>query len=119
MISGTLEECGEMREVKPTWQGAVFVCTHEREPESGKAWCGRERGTDLREWLKARRKAEGLKGRILVAKSSCLGVCSKHGVTVAIMPSGSEPSKRQMVVFGPGDDRERLWARIRNALVGE
>jgi len=108
-----------MRDVKPTWHGAAFVCTHEREPESGKAWCGRARGTELREWIKARRKAEGLKGQILVATSGCLGICSRRGVTIAIMPSGDSELTRQMLVFSDGDDREVLWARIRAGLLGD
>jgi len=108
-----------MRDVKPGWHGAAFVCTHERDPESGKSWCGRERGTALRQWLKDRRNAEGLKGEILVAKSGCLGVCSKHGVTIAILPGEGRALERQMLVFNDDDDREALWARIRSGLMGE
>jgi len=108
-----------MRDVKPTWHGAAFICTHEREADSGKSWCGRERGTELREWIKDRRKAEGLKGQILVVKTGCLGVCSKRGVTVAIMPSGDRRLERQVLVFSAGDSREALWARIRTGLLGE
>ena len=68
-----------MREVDPTWTDAVFVCTHERTPETGRASCGLERGSQLRDWLKSRMKAAGLKGVVLTAKSGCLGVCSPLG----------------------------------------
>ena len=106
-----------MRDVKPSWHGVAFVCTHERDPAKGKPWCGRERGTELREWVKARSKAEGLKGEILIATSGCLGICSKYGVTIVIAPEVGRGLERQMLVFGEGDDRDALWARIRAGLI--
>lgn len=108
-----------MRDVKPTWHGAAFVCTHNRDLGDGKACCGLERGTELRNWLKDKRGAEGLKGQILIAKSGCLGICSKHGVTISIMPDEGRGHGRQMLVFGDGDDREALWSRIRAGLMGD
>ncbi len=105
-----------MRDVKPTWQGAAFVCTHVRDRDSDRAWCGLERGSELRDWIKARAKAEGFREHVLIAKSGCLGICSKQGVTVAIMPGDGSGQARQLVVFSDGDDREALWRRIRSGL---
>ena len=107
-----------MREVRPTWKGAVFTCTHERDPERGRAWCGLERGGALRDWLKARAKAEGLKGVVLCAKSGCLGVCSPLGVTLAILPDPSTGREREVLVVPDDVDREELWRRVVQRLPG-
>ena len=107
-----------MREVEPTWSGAVLVCTHERDPTKGKAWCGKERGTELRDWLKRRMKAAGLKGVVLTAKSGCLGVCSPLGVTVSVLPAGESGLPRRMWVFENGDDREMLLKAVHLAVMG-
>lgn len=105
-----------MREVEPGWKGAVFVCTHERDPETGRACCGLAAGTDLRTWLKARMKEAGLKGTILTAKSGCLDVCSPKGVTLAAVPESGSARPRRMWVFEPDDDREALFHEVRKAL---
>lgn len=105
-----------MRVVDASWKGAVFVCTHDRDPETGRACCGTEAGTELRTWLKARMKQAGLKGTILTAKSGCLDVCSPLGVTLAAVPEPGSDRPRAMWVFEPGDDREALFAQVCEAL---
>ena len=107
-----------MREVEATWSGSVHVCTHDRDPEKGRACCGSERGIALRLWLKARMKKEGLKGQILTAKSGCLDVCSPLGVTVAALPGVETGRPRKMWIVEDADDRERLFQAIRAALIG-
>ena len=106
-----------MRKVKADWHGAVFVCCNERDPEEGRASCGEAAGSELRRWLKDRRRAEGLKGEILAARSSCLGVCSPQGITIAILPDPSR-GDRELVVFPADGDREALWARVKEVLMG-
>ena len=105
-----------MRVVDAGWRGAVFVCTHHREAETGRACCGTEAGTELRTWLKARMKQAGLKGEILTAKSGCLDVCSPRGVTVAAMPQAGSSRPRTRWVVEAEDDREALFQHVCQAL---
>jgi predicted metal-binding protein len=101
-----------MRQVNPSWQSAVYVCTHERDPATGRAFCGLKRGSNLRIWLKDQIKDAGLKGDILVAKSGCLGVCSPLGTTVCFHPS-ADRGERSLVVFDhESDDRMSLWQAL-------
>lgn len=105
-----------MREVEATWRGAVLVCTHHRDPETGRACCGTEAGGELREWIKARMKRAGLHGGILTAKSGCLDVCSPLGITVCASPDPATGAPRRMWVVEPADDREAVFAEIVAAL---
>ena len=100
-----------MREVDPKWSRAVFVCCHERPEGAEKASCGVERGSALRDALKARMGAAGHKGVVLTAKSGCLGVCSRWGVTVAAVPASGE-GRRQLFVHEDGDDEQALFERL-------
>lgn len=104
-----------MRDVRLTWTACTLVCTHERPDDADRASCGAARGSELRDWLKARAKAEGLKGVVLTAKSSCLGVCSPLGVTIAVLPPGGATASQARVVTSD-EDREVLWAWVREAL---
>ncbi len=108
-----------MREVEAGWRGAVFVCTHDREPETGRACCGLEAGVELRTWLKARMKEAGLKGQILTAKSGCLDVCSPLGVTIVAVPESGTPRGRRMWIVEAEDDREALFQSVCAALGAE
>ena len=107
-----------VREVDPNWSEAVFVCTHERDPETGRASCGQQRGTALRSWLKSRMKAAGLKGVVLTAKSGCLGVCSPLGVTVSVLPSPGSGRQRRMWIIEDEAEREDLFAAVHEAATG-
>lgn len=100
-----------MREVSPKWDaGCVLVCTHQRPPEAEKASCGEEQGVALRDWLKARLKADGLKGPVLCAKSSCLGVCPRRGTTIAVLPG--EGLERRVFVVDDDESREAVYAQV-------
>lgn len=105
-----------MRKVDASWKAAVFVCSHDRDPDTGRACCGTAAGEDLRNWLKARAKQEGLKGKVLTAKSGCLDVCSPQGVTVAAIPAAGSAGERQMWVVSPDDDREAVFSQVCAAL---
>lgn len=98
-----------MQEVEPSWKhGMVLVCTHERDPSTGRASCGRKAGTVLRTWLKHQvRSGDGPGSEGLVATSGCLGVCPEHGVTVAL------PPETQCLVVDPEHDKEALLERVR------
>ena len=104
-----------MRTVKPSFTaGVVLVCANQRAPDADKPSCGDARGTELRAWLKDRIKHERLKGVVLSSRTTCLGVCSRHGVTVAIVPSGGEA---RMLVVDAENEREALWEQVRGCLV--
>jgi (2Fe-2S) ferredoxin len=62
----------------------AFVCT--RVKEGGES-CGPKGSAELRERLKKWVKTEGLKGRVKITASLCLGHCEK-GITVCIYPQG-------------------------------
>ena len=105
-----------MREVGADWRHAVLVCCNQRPPGAEKSSCGEARGAALRDWLKARAKADGVKDRLLTARTSCLGVCSPLGVTVAAVPDPTTTQPRRMWVVADDDDRDALWAAIRRHL---
>lgn len=106
-----------MRRVKGAWKsGVVLVCGNERPPDADKASCGLQRGTELRGWLKDRIKKEGLKGRILSSRTTCLGICSKLGVTVDVVAVGGE---HRTYLVESDADREALWAEIKATILGE
>lgn len=71
-----------------------------------------EAGRELRQWLRDRARAEGVRAQLVVHAGGCMDVCGK-GTTVAIL----RPDGRRVMVVGPGD-REALWAAIREALLG-
>lgn len=102
-----------MRPVSPKWHaGVVLVCTHERPPEAEKSSCGYEQGVALRDWLKARLKADGLKGPVLCAKSSCLGICPARGTTVAVIPGPGTHMVRQVFVTEPDEPYEAIYEQV-------
>jgi len=103
-----------IREVDAKWTDCVMVCANERDPELGRAYCGASEGSELRQWLKDRVRAEGLRGKMLAVKTGCLGICADRGVTVAIVPEGK---RRELVVFPNECDREQLWETIASILL--
>lgn len=105
-----------MREVDPGWNACVLVCTHQRPEESGRASCGLEQGSALRDELKKRMKARGLKGVVLTAKSGCLGVCSPLGVTVCAIPRAPLDHPRRMWVVEPDDKPSELFNELLEVL---
>lgn len=105
-----------MRDVEPGWKACVLVCTHERPPESGRASCGVERGSALRDDIKKRMKSAGLKGVVLTAKSGCLGVCSPLGVTACAIPRADSDRPRRMWVVEGGDQPSELFDEVLQVL---
>lgn len=93
-----------------------MVCGNERAPGADKPSCGLDRASGLRGWLKDRINAEGLKGQILSSRTTCLGICSKHGVTVDIVPAPGRGTRRMLLV-DPVADREALWAQVKACLI--
>ena len=67
----------------------------------------------LRDWLKARLKEDERWGPIRAINTSCMDVCARGRVTVAIEPQ-SGPT--QVLVVDPTGDREKLYAAIVEAL---
>ena len=106
-----------MRDTKAPYDaGHVLVCANQREPGADKPSCGLDRATELRSWLKDRIRERGLKTRILASRTTCLQVCSAHGVTVDIVPCGASGT-RKMVIVDPQADREALWSEIERCLL--
>ncbi|TNE91751.1 MAG: (2Fe-2S) ferredoxin domain-containing protein [Deltaproteobacteria bacterium] len=102
-----------MREVNPKWQaGCVLVCAHDRPPGAEKNSCGEAVGSELRDWLKARLKADGLKGPVLCAKSSCLGICPARGTTIAVLPAPGTGMERRVFVADPEEPRESVYQQV-------
>ena len=105
-----------MHKVQAGWGGCVFVCTHERPADSGRASCGVVAGSELRTRLKAEMKRSGHKGVVLTAKSGCLGVCSPKGITVAAIPESGSGCPRAMWVVEPSDDLHDVFFQVCEAL---
>jgi (2Fe-2S) ferredoxin len=64
----------------------IFVCVNQR-TGSEKLSCGESHGLELVSEFKKRIKDAGLKKKIRVNKSGCLGICD-FGPTIAIYPEG-------------------------------
>lgn len=103
-----------VQSVKTSWQqsGLVLVCEKcykERIPDESPEAARRIGDFNLRDWLKAELKAHGQWGPIRVVGTSCLDVCAKESVTVAIEKDG-EPA--QVLVLDPVDERDDLYRLI-------
>ena len=103
-----------MQDVRPKWQdgGLVLVCERcfkERIPDEDPEVAARIGDFHLRNWLKERLKADGRWGAIRALSTSCMDVCARGRVTVAIEPCESEPS---VMVVDPMVDREELYRSI-------
>jgi hypothetical protein len=104
-----------MQAVKPTWKsGAVLVCGHERPPGAEKPSCGAERGAALRDALKERIRAEGLRGEIHAARTTCLGICSAQGLTVDLI---GVHGQRQTLLVDPSSEIDVLWEEVKRTLL--
>ena len=108
-----------MRPVRPKWSGAILLCTQQRDSNVSRASCGETVGSELRKWLRDRLCEAGMKDTILPVSTGCLGVCSRHGSTVALMPSSRSGMSRDVFVVGRDVDREGLWNRICAVLVDD
>lgn len=74
----------------------MFVCTHERDAQSGKASCAGRGSKELHAALQNEVREAKLKGRVRVVSSGCLGLCSKGCAVLALRapnaPSGAKDS---------------------------
>ena len=81
MLAQTRGRIGAM----PPFERHVFVCVNERAPEDPRGCCSAKGSELIRERLKERVAAAGLKKRIRVNAAGCLDQCA-HGVTVVVYP---------------------------------
>jgi predicted metal-binding protein len=103
-----------MQTVNPKWlkSGLVLVCERclkERIPDEDPQTAERIGDFHLRDWLKDRLKAEGRWGPIRAINTSCMDVCARGRMTVAIEP---ENGAARVLVVDAIDDREELYATI-------
>lgn len=103
-----------MQDVSPKWlaKGIVLVCercSKERIPEEDPAIVARIGGFHLRDWLKAKLKADERWGGIRAVNTSCMDVCARGRVTVAIEP---EEGPTHVFVVDPITDKDALYERI-------
>ena len=68
---------------RPPYERILFVCCNER--EKGEDACAARGSAELQKKLKDHMKAKGLKGRVRVARSLCLGLCAQ-GPNICVMP---------------------------------
>ncbi len=100
--------------VAPAWEAAVLVCCNQRPEGAKRSSCG-AKGLALRDALKLCAREAGARDRVLVASTSCLGVCSPWGTTVAVLVAG----RRTMWVVAPGTPPEAVWSAIAAVLEKE
>lgn len=105
-----------VQQVQPKWLGAGLVlvcerCSRERIPQESPEIAARLGDFQLRDWLKAKLKADGRWGAIRAVSTSCLDVCAKGRVTVCLDPQipGVAP---EVLILDPLQDRDALYARI-------
>ena len=104
-----------MQPVKPKWQraGLVLVCERcfkERIPEEDPETAAEIGDFNLRDWLKARLKEDGHWGKVRAIATSCMDVCARRRVTVALDPQNGDAS--DVFVVDPLKDREALYSAI-------
>jgi predicted metal-binding protein len=109
-----------MQDVTPKWlsNGLVLVCERclkERIPEEDPEVAARIGDFHLRDWLKAKLKEDGRWGPIRAVNASCMDVCARRRVTVAIEPQRGET---RVFVVDPVADKDELYAAIVDALAG-
>lgn len=68
---------------KPPYERVIFVCCNSREP--GEDACANRGAAELQKKLKEYAQSKGLKGRVRVSRSLCLGLCAV-GPNVCVMP---------------------------------
>jgi predicted metal-binding protein len=109
-----------MQDVTPKWlaKGLVLVCercSKERIPEEDSELAARFGDFHLRDWLKAKLKADERWGAIRAINTSCMDVCAPGRVTVAVEP---EHGQTHVFVVDPIADKDALYAKILE-LLGE
>lgn len=105
-----------MQPVKPKWtnSGLVLVCERcfkERIPEEDPGKAAEIGDFHLRNWLKKRLKEDGHWGKVRAVSTSCMDVCARARVTVAIDPQTPD-GQTEVFVVDPIPDREELYKTI-------
>lgn len=72
------------RDPRPPYDRVILVCVNERIPEEGPS-CAPRGAVEIARALKERVKARGLKGRVRVSRTLCLGRC-EFGPNIAVFP---------------------------------
>ena len=103
-----------MQDVSPKWlaKGLVLVCercSKERIPEEDPDVAARIGDFHLRDWLKAKLKADERWGPIRAINTSCMDVCARRRVTVAIE---REAGPTHVFVVDPVEDKDALYEKI-------
>lgn len=103
-----------MQPVRPKWLrcGLVLVCERcfkERIPDEDPDVAEAIGDFNLRNWLKERLKADGRWGGVRAIATSCMDVCARGRVTVAVEPQNGETC---VMVVDPIADREALYRLI-------
>ena len=75
-----------MNRERVPYKMVVFCCTNRRE-NSDKPCCGGRGGETLRALLKSQAEERGLRGKVRVSQSGCLGQCP-HGPNIMVFPQG-------------------------------
>jgi predicted metal-binding protein len=107
-----------MQNVTPKWlsKGLVLVCERclkERIPDEDPEVAAQIGDFHLRDWLKAKLKEDGRWGAIRAINTSCMDVCARRRVTVAIEPEGGGT---RVFVVDPLADKDELYSRIVSVL---
>jgi predicted metal-binding protein len=89
----------------PCTQRHLLVCTHQRDANGPKPSCGAHGGQALRDALKLRVKAAGLKGQVKVTATGCLDYCPAEGIAVGFYPD----DEHYIVDSG---EQDALWERL-------
>ena len=105
-----------MQHVKTKWQksGLVLVCERcykERIPDEDPEIAAQIGDFNLRDWLKTELKEAGQWGHIRAISTSCMDVCARGRVTVAIDPQ-HEDKHAEVFVIDPIADKEELLKKI-------
>ena len=69
----------------PTFQRHVFVCVNERPADHPKGCCKQKGGEQVRDALKKKLGARGIKSEVRANNAGCLDQC-EQGVTVVVYP---------------------------------
>jgi len=104
-----------MQRVQPKWKqtGLVLVCercSKERIPEEDPDKAREIRDFHLRDWLKRKLKDDGHWGKVRAVSTSCLDVCARRRVTVAIDFPGSDSP--EVFVVDPVVEKDELYRTI-------
>ncbi len=85
----------------------LLVCTNVREPGAPKPSCGHHGAVELREDLKRRVKAAGLKGPLKVTAVGCLDYCPNEGVAIGFYP------ENEFLIVDAEADRDAVWEKLK------